>query len=287
MVLGTYHLGGLFDILKELHFIYDPKKLWKFVLEKSCVILQAEGGTFFTANEEATEMQVAAAHGVDEAKLQQIPFRSGVGVCGWVLQYQQPALVTDVAQDNRFSRQVDVVTGIKTRSVLCVPVLSQKRTYGVIELINRKSGQFGPQDQEFMTVLGRQAAAAYQNLQLFNEVEHAKTLLQSVLENLSGGLIAADLEGKILVMNPSAARILKMAAPALAGQASQDVLKEYPWLVELLKKTLVEKTAVSRQEVQVPLHGEPSRVGYSTLLISDPKKNLLGSGIIFQELPKA
>jgi PAS domain S-box-containing protein len=285
-MLGTYHLTSLFDILKELHFIYEPKKLWKYVLEKSCLILQAEGATFFTANEEGSEMLVEAAHGVDEQKLQQIPFRSGVGVCGWVLQYQQPALVTDVTQDNRFSRQVDVVTGLKTRSVLCVPVLSQKRTYGVIELINRKSGQFGPQDQEFMTVLGRQAAAAYQNLLFLQEVEHAKTLLQSVLENLSGGLIAADPQGKILVMNPSAARLLGLASPALSGQPIQEVFKDHSWFIDILKKTLADKNAVSRQEVQLPLHGEPRRVGYTTMLISDRQKKLLGSGIIFQELPK-
>src|SRR4029077_11923294 len=105
-----------------------------------------------------------ASFGVNEERMKQIPFQSGVGICGWVLQYHQPALVTDVTQDNRFSRAVDAVTGIRTRAFSCVPVLSQKRAYGVLELINRKSGQFGPEDQEFMPVLRRQAAAAYQNL---------------------------------------------------------------------------------------------------------------------------
>jgi len=135
-------------------------------------------------------LEVKAAFGVDESRLKQISFRIGQGVCGWVLQYHQPALVSNVELDNRFNRGVDAVTGVRTQSVLCVPVLSQKRTYGVLELINRKSGQFGPQDQEFMTVLGRQTAAAYQNLLLLEEVTHAKTLLQSLLENMSGCLIA-------------------------------------------------------------------------------------------------
>ena len=57
-MLGTYHLNSLFDILKEIHFIYDPKKLWKFVLEQGCKALQAEAGTFFTTDDEAQHMYV-------------------------------------------------------------------------------------------------------------------------------------------------------------------------------------------------------------------------------------
>lgn len=286
-MLGTYHLNGLFDILKEIHFIYDPQKLWKFTLEQSCKILQSEAATFFQASANELDMEVSAAHGVDIEKLRQLPFKSGVGICGWVLQYHQPALVADVALDNRFNRAVDTVTGLKTKSILCVPVLSQKRTYGVIELMNKKSGMYNPQDQEFMTVLGRQVAAAYQNLLLYGELGHAKTLLQSVLENLTGGLIAMDVTGKIIIFNPSAMRLLGIEGAEPLGRPASDVLQASRWFVETLQKTLSEKNTVSRQEVKLPLKGEESRVGYSTILISDPQKNLMGSGIIFQQLPKA
>ncbi|OGR89537.1 MAG: hypothetical protein A2992_03805 [Elusimicrobia bacterium RIFCSPLOWO2_01_FULL_59_12] len=285
-MLGTYHLNSLFEILKEIHFIYEPDKLWKFVLEQSCKILQSEAGTFFLANQNGTDMNVAAAHGVDENRLKQVPFRAGVGICGWVLQYHQPAMVMDVNLDNRFNRSADAVTGLKTHSVLCVPVLSQKRTYGVIELVNRKSGQFGPQDQEFMTVLGRQTAAAYQNLLLYSELSHAKTLLQSILENLTGGLIAIDLSGKITILNPAAARLLDLGVENPMGRAASEVLKDHAWFIDILSKTLSDKCSVSRQEVDLSLRGQDSRVGYSTILISDHDKNLMGSGIIFQQIPK-
>src|SRR3954467_780811 len=102
-MLGTYHLNSLFDILKEIHFIHEPEKLWKFVLQEACRILQSEAGTFYIALDDASTMEVAASHGVDESRLKQLPFRAGVGICGWVLQYLQPALVPDVELDNRFN----------------------------------------------------------------------------------------------------------------------------------------------------------------------------------------
>ena len=136
-----------------------------------------------------------------------------------------------------------------------------------------------------MTVLGRQAAVAYQNLLLFNEVVHAKTQLQSVVENLSGGLITMDAAGILTILNPAASRLMNVPTAGV-GQAAKDVLKDYPWFYDILQKTFKEKTAVSRQEVNVPLQGQDSRVGYTTILITDPQKNLMGSGIIFQQLPK-
>jgi PAS domain S-box-containing protein len=283
-MLGTYHLNGLFDILKEIHFIYEPPKLWHYVLEESCKVLQAEAGTFFVSIKNDTELEVAAAFGVDEDRLKQVPFRKGMGISGWVLQYQQPALVMDVQQDNRFNSGVDAVTGVQTRSVLCVPVLSQKRIFGVLELINRKSGQFNPQDQEFMTVLGRQTAAAYQNLLMLDEVIHAKTMLQSLLENMSGGLIATNLTGQITLMNPSAMNMLQLKATDVIGKQVSEVLVDYPWFIQTLRNTLSSKNTVSRQEVTLSIQRKESRLGYTTILITDQQKSLLGAGVIFQQL---
>ena len=218
-MLGTYHLNALFEILNKLHFVYEPKKLWQFVLEQGCKTVQAEAGTYFELTADEKEMTVKAAYGIDEKRLGEIPFQVGVGIAGWSAQYHQPALVPDVRQDNRFSKQIDLITGFTTRSILCVPVFSQKRTYGVLEVLNRKSGQFSPQDQEFMTLLGRQSAIAYQNLLLLDEVSHTKTLLESLLLNLSGGLIAVDLKGKLTIFNPAAASILHLPESVLCRKA--------------------------------------------------------------------
>jgi adenylate cyclase len=283
-MLGTYHLSALFEILNKLHFVYAPEKLWQFVLEQACKTVQAEAGTYFELAADEQTLNVKSAYGIDAKRLREIPFRSGVGIVGWTAQYHQPALVPDVRQDNRFNTKIDVITGFNTRSILCVPVFSQKKTYGVLEVLNRKNGHFSPQDQEFMTLLGRQSAVAYHNLLLLEEVSHTKILFESLLENLSGGLIAIGLEGNITILNPAAASILKLAGTDQIGRSAAEALKDTPWFLETLQNTLASKSTVSRQESQQTLHGEPSRIGYTTILIKDPHKIVLGAGIIFQKL---
>lgn len=285
-MLGTYHLNALFEILNKIHFVYDPKQLWQYVLEQACKTVQAEAGTFFEVLENDEELRVSTAVGINEMRLQEVPFKIGVGISGWVAQYHQPALVADIRQDNRFNKQVDLITGFTTRSVLCVPVFSQKRNYGVLEILNRKGGQFSPQDQEFMTLLGRQAAVAYQNLILVEELSHTKTLLESLLVNLTGGLIAVGVDEKVMVLNPAAASILHLEPGDYVTKPSAGTFKDFPWISGTLSETLSTKSTVSRQETTLSISGESAKIGYTTILIKDPANRILGSGIIFQRLSK-
>jgi len=283
-MLGTYHLTALFEILNKLHFVYEPDKLWQFVLEQACKTVQSEAGTYFELAADEKTLIVKSAYGIDAGRLKEILFESGVGIVGWTAQYHQPALVPDVRQDNRFNKKIDMITGFATRSILCVPVFSQKKSYGVLEVLNRKNGHFSPQDQEFMTLLGRQSAIAYQNLLLLEEVSHTKILFESLLENLSGGLIAIGLEGKITILNPSAAAILKLPGADQIGKSAAEVLKEAPWFLQTLQSTMSSKQTVSRQETTQTVQGDSSRIGFTTILIKDPQKIVLGAGIIFQKL---
>jgi len=283
-MLGTYHLGALFDILNKIHFVYEPAKLWSFVLDQTCKTLQAEAASFFQIGDDEKEMNLTATSGVDIAKLVRQPFKVGVGICGWVAQYHQPALVPDARTDNRFNRQVDAVTGFQTKSILCVPIFSQKRSYGVIEILNKKTGAFNPQDQEFMMLLGRQAAVAYQNLLLIEEVTRTKTLFESLTQNMSGGLIAIDQKNNISVMNPSASRLLALPESGCVGKPAAVVLMDTPWITETLQSTVQSRETVSRQEKQLSLKGQDIRLGYTTILITDRDGAALGAGMLFQKL---
>src|ERR1700730_18094923 len=73
-MLGTYHLNALFEILNKLHFVYEPLKLWRFVLEQACKTVQAEAGTYFELTDDEKQMKVCAAYGMDERRLGEIMF---------------------------------------------------------------------------------------------------------------------------------------------------------------------------------------------------------------------
>jgi GAF domain-containing protein len=283
-MLSTRHLDKLLNTLKSVHLMDEPGQLWGYVLERSCQALGAEGGSFFLVAPDG-RMELTAAIGVDEERLRRVPLKVGTGICGWVAQNQEAVRIGDARSDSRFNPLGDQVTGRVTRSLLCVPVIFRQDTYGVVEIMNRREGSFAAEDQEFMEILGAQTAIAHQKLLLMRETLHTKVLLESLLLNMSGALIAADIEGNLTILNPSAKRLLHLTSDKVLGKPAAAILMEYPALLHILRQTLAGGEMVSRVETTFTVQGHAVRFGYSTILMRDPWEHILGSGVIFQKLP--
>lgn len=59
------------------------------------------------------------------------------GIAGWVLENGRPVISNDVHNDERFYDVIDMISGVKTRSILAVPVAYEGEVIGVIEVINK------------------------------------------------------------------------------------------------------------------------------------------------------
>lgn len=105
------------------------------------------------------------------------------------------------------SLQIAVAMGIFAREHLA----------GVMLLGPRLSGRiYGSVEQNALQVLCGQLAIAIDNAQLFTEVQNAKIYNEILLQNLTTGVIAADVDGRITVFNNEAEQI--------TGSKSADLL---------------------------------------------------------------
>jgi len=89
--------------------------------------------------------------------LGEIRFPKGTGIAGQVAQSGEPIRIDDAYADPRFNREVDLQTGFRTRSILCLPIENKNgEVFAVAQLLNRKDGKpFDHQDEErFATFIG-------------------------------------------------------------------------------------------------------------------------------------
>jgi len=94
----------------------------------------------------------------------------GEGVAGWVAKEATPTLIVDAYADPRFHPEVDRLTGYRTRSMACVPLIYRGRVIGVAQCINKAGGGvFTESDMEIFSLLGAQAAVAIANARLHGE----------------------------------------------------------------------------------------------------------------------
>lgn len=62
--------------------------------------------------------------------------RPGTGLVGWIAECRENLIIENVASDPRFDPSVDERSGFRTRSIIGVPLVSNGRVFGVIELVN-------------------------------------------------------------------------------------------------------------------------------------------------------
>ncbi|MBN1242800.1 MAG: sensor domain-containing diguanylate cyclase [Spirochaetales bacterium] len=85
------------------------------------------------------------------------------GVAGWVLANAQALIVEDAASDPRFSARADGLTGFRTESIIAVPLRTDERAFGVIELINKLDGsRFSALELRTLSTIADFAAIAIQ-----------------------------------------------------------------------------------------------------------------------------
>ena len=92
-------------------------------------------------------------------------------------------------------------------------IFSREHLTGIMLLGPRTSGRiYGSVEQDALQVLCGQLAVAIDNAQLFTEVQNAKIYNETLLQNLTTGVIAAGINGVVTVFNYEAGQITELEA---------------------------------------------------------------------------
>jgi phosphoserine phosphatase RsbU/P len=90
-----------------------------------------------------------------------VELKMGEGIAGWVAENRQSINIKDAQSDPRLHKEADEKTGFITRNLLCIPLLYQKETLGVINVLNCKDKPyFDTEDQEILESFADLAAVA-------------------------------------------------------------------------------------------------------------------------------
>lgn len=77
----------------------------------------------------------------------------------------------DVSLDKRFSSRIDKHTHFKTKSLKCVPIKSQGRVIGVLEVVNKVTRKpFTKEDLTLLMRLADQAALTIERTTLYKKM---------------------------------------------------------------------------------------------------------------------
>jgi len=160
-------LTSILDVAKAMAAARDLELLLPLIIYEAAKVVDADRCTLFVLDRDRGELWSKVAQGA----AREIRVKLGRGIAGTVAETGEVINITDAYQDPRFNRDVDLTTGYRTHTILCVPMRDARgEVTGVLQALNKHQGTFDDEDAELLLALGGQAAGAIENALLHEEI---------------------------------------------------------------------------------------------------------------------
>jgi len=183
----------LLELTSDLASTLDLTSLLNHIVEAARELTECQEASLLLYDPQRKNLIFKAATNKTNEQLEQIEVPVENSVAGWIFSQQKPLLVGNVMQDPRFFQEVDIITDFQTKSILGVPLHTKEKTIGVIEVINRRSGSFQPDDTLLLQSLAAQAAIAIENSRLFQQSDLISEMVHELRTPLASLIAAAHL----------------------------------------------------------------------------------------------
>lgn len=160
----------------------------------------------------------------DGARLLPEKIPMGDGLASRVLLDKKPLLIRDMLRDGP-----DPAAGRRDgrkimRSWLGVPMLWADRVIGVISVQAYKRSAYGEDDQELLSTIAEQVAAAVERARLYQTLRESEERYRMLFERASDAVILQSFDGLILDVNPRACQLLGATREELLSKTSSQIV---------------------------------------------------------------
>ena len=151
--------------------------------EASILMYDPNKGTLYF--QAATNLDTQLQRGLN------VPLKGSIA--GWIVENHKPVIVDNPQVDKRHFDYVGKITKITCESLLGIPLITKGKVIGVLEVINKREGNFTQDDQDILLALGAQAAVAIENSRLFSQTDLIGEFVHEIRTPLSALSAAAHL----------------------------------------------------------------------------------------------
>ncbi len=197
--LDSEALVALLDSADHLTSQLELSEVLKRILVLAEQLTSCEAGSVILFDSAQNDLYFAAATGPAADQLSTIRIPVGKGKAGEVFATGIPLMENQISDHYK---AVDEKTRFSTQAMICIPLSYGAQRYGVLQILNKKSGTepFLDSDLELAKRLGVQATIAIRNATLFEKMLACSGLYSApedrkdLVEGIAGARSAAQLE---------------------------------------------------------------------------------------------
>jgi signal transduction histidine kinase len=178
------------DVIREVNSSREFETSIQTIADAACKLTCSESASIQRYDAAADVLTFITATASQREFLRQVRIPLEGSAAGWTFRHAEPLIVQDASSDLRHFKEVDSLTGLKTRSLLAVPVLYQGGPMGVIEAVN-KTGEahYTEEDVIILETLASLTAFVLRNQELQGQMDQASREVAG-LERLKSDFVA-------------------------------------------------------------------------------------------------
>lgn len=168
--LTQTHYERLLAISRTLVAMSRLDDLLAAIVRAAVDLVNAEAASILSikAGGDALSLEVALGPGGLAMRAGEVPLEASVA--GWVVLHDEPLRVDDAQGEGRWSGRIGAEAPVKAHSVLAVPLRSEGRVTGCLEVFNRRDGgPFTAKDRDALVALAAQADPALERARGFGQ----------------------------------------------------------------------------------------------------------------------
>lgn len=158
------------DVARTLSSTLDLEEVLTRIMEQVEAVLNVEAGSLLLTDPATGELVFQIALGDKAAEVKPFRIPKGEGIAGEVALTGKPLMVANAHLDKRHFKKLDQTTKFLTRNILCVPLVLYDQIIGVLEVMNKRDGNFTQTDLDLLSAIASYAAIAIQNARLHENV---------------------------------------------------------------------------------------------------------------------
>uniref|UniRef100_A0A3Q3L5B4 Phosphodiesterase n=1 Tax=Mastacembelus armatus TaxID=205130 RepID=A0A3Q3L5B4_9TELE len=176
---GGDRCARLLELVKDVSSHLDVTALCHKIFLHINELIAADRYSLFLVGEDSSNRKflvsrlfdVAEGSTLEESSSSCIRLEWNKGIVGHVAATGQPLNIKNAYEDPRFNAEVDLITGYKTQSILCLPIKNHRdEVVGVAQAINKKCGEdgaFTEQDEKDFSAYLAFSGIVLHNAQLY------------------------------------------------------------------------------------------------------------------------
>jgi class 3 adenylate cyclase/GAF domain-containing protein len=144
---------------------FDLNQVLNYTMDMIRVIMNVEAGALYMVEER--DLTFAVSFNIDPQQRKPVRLKLGQGIPGYVAARGEALMVNEGHGASLIMPDMNADKDMPIRSALCVPMISQGKVIGVIEVLNKIAGDFGSGDQDLLQSIASSVSIAVENAHLY------------------------------------------------------------------------------------------------------------------------